>query len=103
MPYSSRSRRRIASTPRSSLEGRSAAPCSPDRPRAASAAAISSGGSTRSTLPVRIALSGMPLNCAMSGLSQKTVPPALLTSRMPREPSLPLPDRITATARCPAS
>ena len=47
--------------------------------------------------------SGMPLNCAVSGLSQKTTPPARLTSWMPREPSLPLPDSTTATARSPAS
>ena len=52
-------------------------------------------------MPVRIALSGMPLNCAVSGLSQKTMPPAWLTSWMPREPSLPLPgqdDRDRALA-----
>ena len=54
-------------------------------------------------MPVRIALSGMPLNCAVSGLSQNTVPPALLISCTPREPSLPLPERMTATARSPAS
>ncbi len=50
-----------------------------------------------------MALTGIPLNCAVSGLSQKTMPPARLTSWMPREPSLPLPERITATARSPRS
>ncbi len=45
----------------------------------------------------------MPLNFAVSGLSQKTTPPARLTSWMPREPSLPLPERTTATPRSPAS
>ena len=37
------------------------------------------------------------------GLSQNTTPPALLISWMPREPSLPLPERTTATARSPTS
>ena len=41
------------------------------------AAAISSGRNIWSTAPVRIALSGMPLNCAVSVVSQNTVPPAL--------------------------
>ncbi len=44
------------------------------------APAISSGGSTLSTTPLAIALSGIPLNLAVSGLSQKTTPPARLTS-----------------------
>ncbi len=103
MAYSSRSRRRMASTPRSSSEARPGGTSAAGRPRAATANAISSGGSTWSTLPVRIALRGIPLNWAESGLSQSTAPPALLISCTPREPSLPLPDRMTATARSPTS
>lgn len=50
-----------------------------------------------------MALSGIPLHCAVSGLSQKTTLPALLISWIPRDPSLPLPGSTTATARSPAS
>ena len=73
------------------------------RAMAVMASAISSGASTWSTVPVASALSGMPLNWAVSGLSQNTTPPARLTSWMPRDPSLPVPERTTAMARSPAS
>ena len=56
-----------------------------------------------STTPVAAALLGMPSNAAVSTLSARTTPPAVLTETMPCDPSLPLPERTMATARGPAS
>src|SRR5712664_3924855 len=57
------------------------------------------GGSTKSAHPVAMALCGMPACCADFSSWAKMIPPSSLTARMPRAPSEPLPDRITAMAR----
>jgi hypothetical protein len=60
-----------------------------------------SGGSTRSTIPVAIALRGMPSKAAVSGFCAMTMPPSALMKRRPRDPLLPVPDRMMAIARGP--
>ena len=64
----------------------------------ASRAAISSGGRTRSTAPLAMALCGMPGCCADCSSWANVTPPAALISQMPSVPSEPVPDRITPTA-----
>jgi len=69
------------------------------RTRSDTARASSVGPKTRSTSPVAIDANGMPSNSAVSGSCTMTTPPASLMCRMPREPSLPVPDSTMPTAR----
>ena len=64
--------------------------------------AISSGGSTKSTAPVAIALRGMPCCSAVASWA-KVIPPAALISWMPSVPSFAVPDSTTPMALCPCS
>ncbi|MBK9472306.1 MAG: hypothetical protein IPO18_08475 [bacterium] len=61
-------------------------------------AAISPGGSTKSTRPVATALRGMPSYSVVAGSWAITRPPSPLTARTPRVPSLPVPESTTQTA-----
>jgi len=72
-------------------------------PCAISARGICAGGNTWSATPVSTAARGIPSNCAVCGSWTMTRPPAACTSWMPREPSVPPPDRTTAAARRPQS
>jgi hypothetical protein len=63
--------------------------------------ASASALSTAMAAPVSIAALGMPSNAASAGSSTSTSPPMASTLRTPREPSEPLPDRITAIERGP--
>ena len=64
---------------------------------------MASGARTRASGTASRALRGIPSNLAVSGSCTTTNPPAWRMSRTPRDPSLPVPDRMTATARSPAS
>ena len=64
----------------------------------ASSMAMRSGGRTRSTQPVSMALRGMPSNLAVSGSWAKVNPPASLMAFMPADPSEAVPDKTTPTA-----
>ena len=64
---------------------------------------MASGSRKASTMPVCLADIGMPWKRAPSGGWHRTRPPASWTSRMPREPSLPAPERMMATERRPMS
>ena len=66
-----------------------------------SASGIFSGASTKSTMPVAIALRGMPAKPAVSGSCAITMPPSALMKRRPSEPLVPVPDRTMAIARSP--
>jgi hypothetical protein len=55
---------------------------------------ISSGARMKSARPVEMAARGMPSNRADSSLWAITMPPASLIARIPRTPSLPVPDRM---------
>jgi len=68
-----------------------------------SAAGISSGRRIRSAVPVSMALRGIPSNLDDASLWTITSPPASWMSRTPREPSLPVPDRMIPTAAAPRS
>ena len=64
---------------------------------------MSDGESTQSATPASRAVRGIPSNWALSTSWTITSPPASWTSRIPRDPSLPPPERTTATARGPQS
>lgn len=64
---------------------------------------MASGGSTKSATPVRSALLGMPSKAEDSSFCAMTSPPDWWMSRVPREPSDPVPESTMATARLPAS
>jgi hypothetical protein len=64
---------------------------------------IASAGRMKSASPVEMALRGMPSNLAEVSSCTITMPPHSLTDRMPRIPSLPVPDRMTAMALRPWS
>ena len=64
---------------------------------------IRSGGSSRWVAPLSCVLRGIPSNSADSSVWHSTRPPCSRTWPTPRDPSLPVPDRITATACRPRS
>ena len=57
-----------------------------------------SAGSTKSTSPVAMALSGMPGKRAFALSCTTATPPAALIARRPAVPSLPVPDRTMQKA-----
>ncbi len=70
---------------------------------AISRAGSSATGRTKSASPVATAARGMPSNRAVSSVCTMTMPPYSLIERMPRAPSLPVPDRTMPTAFSPWS
>ena len=106
MPYSARNIRKIACKPISGappfLE------FSTTSPRgllinSKIASAMSQAGRLRSTNPVSRALRGIPSNRDDSSDWATIRPPASWISRIPLDPSLPVPDRMTPTDRLPES
>src|SRR5262249_23299498 len=67
--------------------------------RVCRAGAISCSGSTKSTMPVCCAASGMPPNSELSWSCTITVPPIFLIAFTPIAPSVPEPESTTAIAR----
>ena len=61
--------------------------------------AISSGGSTKSTQPLSIALRGMPGTWRSCSSCAKVIPPTALISHRPSVPSEPVPESTTPIAR----
>ncbi len=60
---------------------------------------ISATGRTMSTLPVAMALLGMPSYSASAGSCAMTMPPCSFRRPMPAEPSAPVPERTMPMAR----
>ena len=105
MPYSVRRSSRICAIGLSTMTGCGSDDHAPvdERRYRIRASGIAPAASSASTMPVSIALFGMPSKRAVLGSWTRTRPPASCTSLMPREPSLPVPDRMTAIALRPAS
>src|SRR5262245_48204032 len=75
-------------------------PASPVATSVARADGISLRGSTKSTAPVAMAELGIPKKSLVASSWAMTVPPIFLMAWTPIVPSLPVPVRTTAIARC---